>query len=357
MKKTRFLGWMLSVVFLFTLEVVWAQTRPHSRYPGRQSLFHERIRLSPQCCRRDPIFRSPVQLYTPLLFAHRGGRLEAPESTRKAFNHAIRVGADVLELDVQLTAEGKIVVWHGPGLDNVYIEGVHPDPQKRRRGRRRIDDFYWKELKGKAWVVDPGEKILINALDYPDKEDRELMLLSEFLESFPNAPLNIELKGTIKNNDALSENVGRFIEILKAGQKNRTIVVVSGNHKILKEFRTQSDGHFSTGLSALEQLFISFLPKTRKKPAFETTYDRFWTSDRRIQKIRDLDGATYVFITGFGPIPALDGEDFDPENLKHLEKLEKKIAELLDRGIDGIMTDRPKTVKSIMDRWILKTGE
>jgi glycerophosphoryl diester phosphodiesterase len=45
----------------------------------------------------------------------------------------------------------------------------------------------------------------------------------------------------------------------------------------------------------------------------------------------------------FGPLfPALD---------EH-EPSERDIFEILDRGVDGIMTDRPKSVRDIMDRWI-----
>jgi glycerophosphoryl diester phosphodiesterase len=49
--------------------------------------------------------------------------LDAPESSIKAFQYAIEeAGADVLEIDVQLTADGKFVVWHGPELENVCIK-------------------------------------------------------------------------------------------------------------------------------------------------------------------------------------------------------------------------------------------
>jgi len=53
--------------------------------------------------RIDPVFK----LKTPILFAHRGGVLEAPESTVRAFRYALDVAkAEVLELDVQMTRTG-----------------------------------------------------------------------------------------------------------------------------------------------------------------------------------------------------------------------------------------------------------
>ncbi|MQA29658.1 MAG: glycerophosphodiester phosphodiesterase, partial [Luteitalea sp.] len=48
----------------------------------------------------------------PLAFAHRGGAALAPENTMAAFDNAIALGADGLELDVRLTRDGVVVVHH-----------------------------------------------------------------------------------------------------------------------------------------------------------------------------------------------------------------------------------------------------
>jgi glycerophosphoryl diester phosphodiesterase len=82
--------------------------------------------------RIDPIFK----LKTPILFAHRGGVLEAPESTATAFRYALDVAkADVLELDVQMTRDGRFVVWHGPEVSKVRIERIYDRPAKRERNK------------------------------------------------------------------------------------------------------------------------------------------------------------------------------------------------------------------------------
>jgi hypothetical protein len=66
--------------------------------------------------------KSDVSRYRkPRVFAHRGGAGEEAESTASAFRSAIDAGADVLEFDLELTQDDQIVVWHGKGLDNVYI--------------------------------------------------------------------------------------------------------------------------------------------------------------------------------------------------------------------------------------------
>lgn len=53
----------------------------------------------------------------PLIFAHRGANKLAPENTLPAFEAAIRLGADGVELDVQYSSDGKLVIIHDLTLD------------------------------------------------------------------------------------------------------------------------------------------------------------------------------------------------------------------------------------------------
>ena len=292
--------------------------------------------------RKEPIFN----LMTPLLFAHRGGVLEKPEGTEKAFNHALEnAQAEILEIDVQLTKDGIFVVWHGPGFDNVRIEGVDDDPGKRLRGRREIFDFTWDELDGRAWVADPDHG---NLSDVPKDEDRQLLLLSSFLAKFQDSPVNIEMKETFKNSIAsagrtgLSDNIGEFLKILDAGKYDRTIVVVSAQHGILKEFRNQNGERYPTNLSGIEQFYLFFSNKNLNNRALETSHVEMLSSRKRIEKVRRLGGSTFVFLTESWPFPSIDTE----------EPSEKAIFNILDRGVDGIMTDRPSAVRKIINKWI-----
>lgn len=52
----------------------------------------------------------------PAVVAHRGASSELPENTLAAFEEAVRVGADMVELDVRLTADGVPVVLHDSDL-------------------------------------------------------------------------------------------------------------------------------------------------------------------------------------------------------------------------------------------------
>jgi glycerophosphoryl diester phosphodiesterase len=297
--------------------------------------------------RIEPIFK----METPLLFAHRGGVREAPESTIMGFQHAIGARADVLELDVQLTKDGQIVVWHGPELDNVRIENCPDKPA--RRTRRKIYDFAWSELDAKAWVADPEVKDMeIEQVDLsavPVEDNRRLLLLSDFMDAFPDQPLNIEIKESFSmqldapNRSGLRENIKAFSEILdRHGTRNRKIVVVSADHGPIDEFRRCTENRYSTGLSSFEQLF--FTGEEKRSFAFETSH--VIVTEELVQRVRDSCGSLFVFITAFWPIRALDKQP----SLSEAER--SKIFRLLDMGVDGIMTDRPAGLRKLMDSWI-----
>src|SRR5471032_901126 len=52
----------------------------------------------------------------PLVWAHRGASRQAPENTLAAFTRAAALGADGIELDVQLCSTGEVVVLHDETL-------------------------------------------------------------------------------------------------------------------------------------------------------------------------------------------------------------------------------------------------
>ncbi len=56
--------------------------------------------------------RPYLDLPGPWIVAHRGGSRLAPENTLAAFERAAALGADAMEIDVRLTADGRVVVFH-----------------------------------------------------------------------------------------------------------------------------------------------------------------------------------------------------------------------------------------------------
>ena len=63
-------------------------------------------------CTEDPTY---------LLIGHRGAPLEALENSIASFARARDLGADGIELDVQLTADGRLVVLHDPTLERTTV--------------------------------------------------------------------------------------------------------------------------------------------------------------------------------------------------------------------------------------------
>lgn len=72
----------------------------------------------------------------PLNIAHRGASYDAPENTLAAFDLALRLGADGIELDVRLSADGVPVVIHDATLDRT-TDGHGP-----------VSAWRWTELHG-----------------------------------------------------------------------------------------------------------------------------------------------------------------------------------------------------------------
>jgi glycerophosphoryl diester phosphodiesterase len=90
------------------------------------------------------IKRDPLP-FNPELIAHRGGPAHAPENTLAAFKNAIETGVDRLEMDVQMTQDGELVVIHDETVD------------RTTNGTGRIADLTLAEIR--ALDAGNGEKI------------------------------------------------------------------------------------------------------------------------------------------------------------------------------------------------------
>src|SRR5437016_14609599 len=68
-----------------------------------------------------------------LVIGHRGAMGYAPENTLISFEEAIRRGADLIELDVQLSQDGEVVVMHDTSVDRTTDgSGLIRDLPRRR---------------------------------------------------------------------------------------------------------------------------------------------------------------------------------------------------------------------------------
>ena len=64
---------------------------------------------------------------SPVVIAHRGYSSQFPENTLISFAGAVDVGADMIELDVQLSRDGVIMVYHDGDLSKLGLSGSVAD--------------------------------------------------------------------------------------------------------------------------------------------------------------------------------------------------------------------------------------
>lgn len=131
------------------------------------------------------------QFPRPILFAHRGDLAHAPENTLPSFSQAIQKGADGIELDAKLTADGHVIVIHDAAVD------------RTTNGRGKVASFTLeaiRELDAGAWFDSQfaGTKV---------------PLLEEVFETVGRDKLiNIELTNYSTPKDGLTQKVCELIK-------------------------------------------------------------------------------------------------------------------------------------------------
>lgn len=145
------------------------------------------------------------------IFAHRGASAYAPENTVEAFALAMEQGADGIELDVQMTKDGQVVVIHDETIDRVSD------------GTGAVRDYTLEELKKFHFSnhMENYENVVIPTL----KEVLDLIKLS-------NMMLNIELKTGIYWYPNLEEKTMELVK--EAGMEDR-VIYSSFNHYSIKK--------------------------------------------------------------------------------------------------------------------------
>src|SRR3712207_5485699 len=83
-----------------------------------------------------------IQKRAPLNIAHQGGEDEFPSNTLYAFRKAVRAGADMLELDIGVTKDGKVIVMHDTTVDG-KTNGHGTVSSKSLKQIKRLDAAYW----------------------------------------------------------------------------------------------------------------------------------------------------------------------------------------------------------------------
>ena len=130
------------------------------------------------------------------VIGHRGNRAHAPENTIESFAQAVAAGADAIEFDVHISADGIPVVHHDPTL------------MRTTDGTGEIARLNYDALRR----VDAGARFTKDGKTFPYRgAGHRIPRFEEVIEAFPSTPLLIEIK------DALaSVQLRRIIEERKA---------------------------------------------------------------------------------------------------------------------------------------------
>ncbi len=237
-------------------------------------------------------------------FAHRGGayhpEIHGLENTLEAFQHAWDMGYRHMETDVHLTRDGVLLAFHDSVLDRVTDRaGVVADLTLAEVREARIG--------GRAGVP----------------------TLAELVEALPGATFNIDLKS-----EGSVEALHEFVR--ERGLHDR-VLVGSFSGRRLADFRQLTAGRVRTSAHSWEVVAYRFSPTaalarllTRGRPvALQVPHHHFGllvVSSGLIRRAHANGVEVHVW--------TIDDEE--------------EMNVLLDRGVDGLMTDRTDILREVL---------
>ena len=246
-----------------------------------------------------------------LIVGHRGASAHAPENTIPAFKLAERAGADAIELDVRMTADGVPVVLHDPTLLRTTGRAFAVATETFAR-LRELD-------AGSRFTRDGGRT-------FPWRgRGIQLPSLEDVITAMPRMPLLVELK-VRSAQDAVREVLERTGAIARA-------LVVSFDHHAVTSFR---DGSTPTGAGERETIALLARSVLHVAPR-SVPYDAIFVP-RRLWGFA-VPTAPFTRIGRALSMPVHTWVENDPVVARHL----------WSSGITGIVTDDPGALRVSRD--------
>ena len=251
----------------------------------------------------------------PMVIAHQGGEGLRPSNTMIAFENAVALGVDVLEMDVHSTSDGALVLIHDDTVD------------RTTDGTGRVTDFTLAELQqldaGEYWTPDDGAT-------YPYRgQGVRIPTLEEIVTAFPQMKYNIEIK-QVEPSIASS-----LCEALRAHNLTERALVASFHPTAMNEFRAACP-EVATSMveDEIRPFFVLntlFLGGLYRPPG--TAF-----------QVPEYSGSLHVLTPRF--VRGAHGNNVavhpwtidDPADM----------ARFLDMGVDGIITDRPDIMIEVL---------
>ena len=252
-----------------------------------------------------------------LVIAHRGGRSLGPESTLYTFRKALKLGVDVLEMDVRNTSDGQLVILHDDSV-NRTTNATGP-----------VENYTLAELKklnaAYRWTPDNGQTFPLRNMGV------EIPTLVEVFNEFPEAKMNLEIK------DSQSSTIHSLCRLIRRHQMTHNVMVASFDADSLKDFRSRCP-QVATSAGSSEALLFFGLQKVYLEAAYspeaqalqvpETLRDLQIVSKRFIKAAHDRNLRVHVWSVN------------DVNGMKRL----------LELGVDGIMTDYPQRLLELLKK-------
>ncbi|MGV9805814.1 glycerophosphodiester phosphodiesterase family protein [Micromonospora chersina] len=247
-------------------------------------------------------------------YAHRGSSGMAPENTAAAFELAIAEGADYVETDVQLSADGELVIIHDVTLARTTdARRVFAD-----RPPWNVHDFTLAELK----------KLDAGGWYAAEFAGQHILTLDELLDLLGDrVGLNLELKSPAVNPglaQAVVARLRRRRDWIEPGARPRPLIVGSFDEQALREVHTR-----------LPDVPVSLI--TYDVPASGRLADLagwIFSVNPDIRRLRPEDAAR-VIEAGLALVPwTVDS----PELWRWA----------LDLGVDGMITNYPSALKDLL---------
>ena len=154
------------------------------------------------------------------LYAHRGMSALVPENTLSAFKKCADYGVQWFECDVDVIADGTVIVCHDSSLDRTtnrsgsYYGLVQDDLKNIDAGSWFSDDYKGEKLPTLSEVIDLMNELELNA--------------------------NIELKGCEAGKEYANRLIDNVIEQIARLDDARKVIVSSFNHLLLAKFKEKA---------------------------------------------------------------------------------------------------------------------
>jgi len=166
-------------------------------------------------------FKKKPQSPLPVIIGHRGAAGYCPENTFASFHYALKLGVDYLEIDIQMTKDGELVVIHDPIVN------------RTTNGKGKVKEFTLAEIQ----ALDAGSWF------HPKFHNEKIPSLQEFLDEFAGrVGLILELKKPSLY-PGIEEKVGN--ELLRRG-------LVSGEQVIVQSFDCNSLKRFHSMIPSIQ---------------------------------------------------------------------------------------------------------